>query len=145
MTACALTAGAELTRHVRFACGPMAPSCAGVNSYWLLLLLHCIPMLHALHTVGQFVCHGVHSLSCRVLPTPRKNLSEAQTAELIRVAALPPDRRLAAYKAVLQHMVSGWQLFSQWGVNISTTLMQVDIVTMLVLHVCTQWTVQLHV
>jgi hypothetical protein len=71
----------------------------------------------------MFVCDIC--VTCRVLPTPRKNLTESQTAELIRVAALPPERRLAAYKAVLQKMVSSWQLFRQWGVDISTSLMQV--------------------
>lgn len=88
-----------------------------------MLIYNCELQLRVLHEFAHKranIC-----LTCRVLPTPRKNLTESQTAELIRVAALPPDRRLAAYKAVLQQMVSGWQLFRQWGVNVSTTLMQV--------------------
>jgi hypothetical protein len=62
---------------------------------------------------------------CRVLPTPRKDLNDKQTAELIRVAALPPARRLQAYKTVMNRIVSGWTNFKQWGVTISANFMQV--------------------
>lgn len=60
-----------------------------------------------------------------MLPTPRKNLSEAQTAELIKVAALPPWRKLQAYKAVIQRVLSPWSLFKQWGVSVGSSFMQV--------------------
>lgn len=67
--------------------------------------------------------------ACSVLPTPRKNLSEAQTAELIKVAALPPARKLQAYKAVIQRVLSPWSLFKQWGVSVGANFMQVTIHT----------------
>ena len=60
-----------------------------------------------------------------VLPTPRKNLNEAQTAELIRVAALPPERRQQAYTAVMQNILQGWTLFKQWGVDLGMKFLKV--------------------
>jgi hypothetical protein len=60
-----------------------------------------------------------------VLPTPRKNLTEAQTAELIKVAALPPARKLQAYKAIIQRVLAPWSLFNQWGVSVGANFLQV--------------------
>lgn len=64
-------------------------------------------------------------LCCRVLPTPRKNLTDTQTAELIRVAALPPARKMEAYKAILTNVVSGFKLFKQWGIDVTMNFMRV--------------------
>lgn len=64
-------------------------------------------------------------MPCSALPTPRKNLTEAQTADLIRVTALPPAQRRQAYRAVLQKIMSGWTLFKQWGVDFSKAFLEV--------------------
>lgn len=59
---------------------------------------------------------------------PRKKLDEAQTAQLIRLAALPPSRRLAAYRAAATQLLARWAAaFKGWGFSIVTSpLLQVD-------------------
>lgn len=64
-------------------------------------------------------------IPCSVLPTPRKHLTEAQTAELIKVSALPPARKLQAYKAIIQRVLAPWSLFKQWGVSVGANFLQV--------------------
>jgi hypothetical protein len=60
-------------------------------------------------------------------PQPRRTLTDRQTADLIRLAALPPDQRRRALMQLVQQVFSSWKLplLQQWGVSISPQLLKV--------------------
>uniref|UniRef100_A0A383WDW5 Piwi domain-containing protein n=1 Tax=Tetradesmus obliquus TaxID=3088 RepID=A0A383WDW5_TETOB len=60
-------------------------------------------------------------------PQPRRTLTDRQTADLIKLAALPPEQRLAEIMRLVRQAFSSWQLplLKAWGVTISPQLLQV--------------------
>ncbi|KAF8072802.1 AGO3 [Scenedesmus sp. PABB004] len=60
-------------------------------------------------------------------PQPRRALNERQTAELIKTAALPPEVRLRAIRAIVAGQLSGFRLrlLQAWGVSISPEPLEV--------------------
>jgi hypothetical protein len=61
-------------------------------------------------------------------PQPRRTLTDRQTAELIKLAALPPQHRLRAIQQLVQQAFNSWQLplLKAWGVVISPKLLRVS-------------------
>eukprot|EP00882_Tetradesmus_deserticola_P023758 GHRQ01025869.1.p1 GENE.GHRQ01025869.1~~GHRQ01025869.1.p1 ORF type:complete len:543 (+),score=233.39 GHRQ01025869.1:46-1629(+) len=60
-------------------------------------------------------------------PQPRRTLTDRQTADLIKLAALPPDRRRSALMQLVKQTLSNWRLplLQAWGVAISPDLLRV--------------------
>jgi hypothetical protein len=61
------------------------------------------------------------------MPQPRRTLTDRQTADLIKLAALPPDARRRALMQLVQQAFSNWQLplLQKWGLAISPQLLKV--------------------
>lgn len=61
-------------------------------------------------------------------PQPRRTLTDQQTANLIKLAALPPEQRLAEIMRLVRQAFSSWQLplLKAWGVTISPQLLRVS-------------------
>jgi hypothetical protein len=69
------------------------------------------------------------SCVCRSItkPQPRRTLTDRQTADHIKLAALPPDVRRRALMQLVQQAFSNWKLplLQKWGVAISPQLLKV--------------------
>lgn len=83
----------------------------------------------ALATCHVYCSHPVVSaLLCSVAePQARRALSDRQTADLIRVAALPPERLLKSLQEIIRRQLSNLQLplLQQWGVSVEPKPLEV--------------------